>query len=302
MIASVKTAYYRHQAGLAAILVTSALLCSGCGTVQIFEPNRDESTAVEATGAAAEVRLVQVQISGRSGSPGWQEFTVYESGQAIVRGHREYAEKRTQLPMQEVQQLNALFRQNDFLGLPGLLYDKNNAAAATYNIFYNSGQDSNTVNTNNAQMNPGLSQVVSTLSVLADRVLFDGLKLELVLDRTVLRQGESLTAQLLVSNLKNETMAFYFSASQLYRFTIRFPGSLVSEGSSAGSASRAVGQERPAAISSGIIRPGEVQRYSLLWDGRDDQGRFVAGTALIQAEWLASPGGITAAKTVILEE
>ncbi len=301
MIIFVKTALFR-QAGLAAIMLMLALLYSGCGTVQIFEPNRDESTAVEASGAPADVRLVQVQISGYSGSSGWQEFTIYESGQAIVRGHKEYAEKRTRLPLQEVQQLNALFRQNDFLGLPALLYDKNNAAAATYNIFYNSGQDSNTVNTNNAQMNPGLSNVVSTLSLLADRVLFDGLKLELVLDRTVLRQGETLTAQLLVSNLKNEAMTCHFSASQLYRFTIRFPYSLVSEGNSALSASRAVGQERPAAISSGIIRPGEVQRYSLMWDGRDDQGRFVAGTALIQAEWLASPGGITATKTIILEE
>jgi hypothetical protein len=291
----------RHLYRSFAAVVVLLILTSGCGSVRIFEPIDNIATVTEMNTPTADPRIVQVQISGDPGIPGWREFTVHESGLAIVRGHKEYVEKRGQLSVQDMQQLSSLFSQNGFLQLPNQIYDKSNAAAAMYNIFYNSGKDTNTVNTNNAQMNPGLNRVVETLAVLANQVLFDGLTLELTVDRTTLRKGETLTAQLVVRNEKAETISWNFSASQLYRFTIRFPYALTTEGGVAASASRSIGQERPPAISVGIIRPGETQRYSLIWDGRNEQGQYAPGTVFMQAEWLASPGGITAAKAVTVE-
>lgn len=285
---------------LVSLIVATALL-AGCGSVRIFEPAEDTNAHVETNSISADPRMVQVQIIGDSGSTGWQEFIVYESGLAVVKGSKDYDEKRGQLSAQDMQQLSALFSQNGFLQLPNQLYDKSNAAAASYNIFYNSGKDTNTVNTNNTQMNPGLNKVVERLAVMANQVLLDGFTLELTLDRTTLRKGETLTAQLVVRNETSETISWNFNASQLYRFTIRYPYALTTEGVAASSSSRSMGQERPVAISVGIIRPGEVQRYSLIWDGRDELGRYIPGNVFIQAEWLASPGGITATKTVTVE-
>lgn len=290
-----------HKGTLSGSIMVVAALIVGCGPVRIFEPVDDSNPRTATNSFTSDPRMVQMQIIGDSGTPGWQEFIVYESGLAIVRGNREYDEKRGQLSSQEMQQLSSQFSQNGFLLLPNQLYDKSNYAAATYNIFYNSGKDTNTVNTNNAQMNPGLNKVVETLAGLANQVLGDGLQLELVLDRATLHRGETLTAQLVVRNQKAETISWNFSASQLYRFTIRYPYALTTEGSVSSSSSRSMGQERPAAISAGIIRPGEVQRYSLIWDGCDELGRYVPGKVFIQAEWLALPGGITAAKTITVE-
>jgi len=264
-----------------------------CNSIKIFGPeksNADNSMQKDET-------ILRVKITG--GFAGINEtIELQTSGSAMVRGAIQANEKRVQLKLEEVSDIFTTFMTNDFFALKSNYISKDVADAFYYDIYFNSGEKEHSVVTNGFDVPQNLSRILEKIHWLENRIMNDGLVLELSVDKQNVTPQDSLRITFTATNTSSENLKIKFTSSQIFDLLAYNSPDLTDEHIIW---NWAHGKGFLQVITEREIPAGEVLTSDYLWDGRDNNGNRVKGIVYIVGSLLSTPGGTTRSVQVTFE-
>ena len=264
-----------------------------CNSIKIFAPDNTKPN----DNSQNDETLLRVRITG--GFAGINEtIELKSSGYALLSGGFQASEKKTRLSLQEVSEVFTSFMGNNFFNLKSNYISKEVADAFYYEIYFNSGEKEHTVYTNGFDIPDNLEQILKKIHWLENRIMNDGLVLSLATDKQKLSPRDSLKITFTVANTSSEKITLKFYTSQVFDIVVYNASVLNDENIvwnwAHDKAFLQVVTERD-------IAAGDTLAYDYIWDGRDNQGRRVKGTAYVVGKLLSVPGGSTRAVQITLE-
>ncbi|MDZ7268602.1 MAG: BsuPI-related putative proteinase inhibitor [candidate division KSB1 bacterium] len=277
-------------------LLLAALALLSCKRANLFEAN-DNQNAEAVPRAEGEATIALHLTGGFAGVQ--QQLFIYANGHIrhvdVQNGQSEITGR---LDPEQYGELIALFLQSDFLHL-GDRYLQNDAADAfVYEILFNYAGHRKRIVTDNLAAPAGLQAIIARLSELLRELAANALTLELAMDRTELRHGESVRLTLTASNQTSHPLRLQ-TGGQKYDF-FAYPVAALNPVSpswpqrAAPVWNWAADKAFIALVEEVVLAPGEKLQYRTVWEGRANSGALLEGTYYVGARLTALPGGTTA--------
>ncbi|NOY58849.1 MAG: hypothetical protein GXO75_07930 [Calditrichaeota bacterium] len=267
------------------IFISSAIFIS-CDTINIFDSNSNHDKNIFQP--TDDQEFLTVNISG--GFAGVKEsIHIFADGQAILK--TQYAEKRTLLSQKEINNIAAAFIANHFFTLKPK-YIKGVMDAFFYDIYFTDGQRENRVRTDAFNSPANLGILIEEIQQIKERILNDGIKFELTLDKTQLAENDSVQITLTMSNTTDRPIELTFSSSQLFDIIVYDkPGS--NQRNIVWNWAHNLGFLM--VITKHTLASDEPLSETLVWRGQDNEGKRVHGTFYITGKFMSPRGGETQA-------
>ena len=275
-------------------LLSLAAVCFSCDSMNVFE-STDQGVLAASTHVPDQDEILLVHLTG--GFAGVSEtLRIFSDGYAIVEGHVLYMQRNSQLSAAEMKQLKNTFAENGFFQLKSNYFDARVMDAFDYDIHYVEGKTAHTVRTNNFSVPENLSRIVEAVHGLFDRVVNDGLALELTVSKTELNPNESLEMTLKISNKSTRSMTLSFSDAQRFDFIAKIRTDSSTEVAWNWAHDRIFAQ----VLGSIRLQPAEFVEFKEIWNGNDNSGNRVKGFTYLSAKLPSTPGGTTSEIEIVV--
>ena len=267
------------------ILISSAIFVS-CDTINIFDSNSNHDKNIFQP--TDDQEFLTVNISG--GFAGVKEsIHIFADGQAILKTR--YTEKRTLFSQKETNDIAAAFIANHFFTLNSE-YIKRVMDAFFYDIYFTDGQRKNRVQTDAFDVPANLAVIIEEIQQIKERILNDGIKFELTLDKTQLAENDSVEITLTTTNTTNKPIELTFPSSQLFDIVV-YDNLRADQRKIVWNWAHNLGFLM--VVTKHALVPDEPLSETLLWRGKDNEGKRVHGTFYITGKFMSSRGGETRA-------
>lgn len=278
---------------LFSIVAILGLLVTGCDFPGVFDGSDDKDTPASNSSPAA--TLLSVAITG--GFSGVQQLlAVAETGRSVFTDDFFPGATWTrQLPEQELDDLNKLMRDNNFVSLASEYIDPQVADAFFYAISYSS----KTVRTDNFAAPQNLKNIIAGILQLINATRFSELELTLALSADEIRSGESVEMTLNVTNAGQDALTLHFNDGQIFDFLAL---TVQSEKDPVLVWNWAHDKAFTAALWDLTLQPGDSRSYQVTWDGTNNAGDAMTGEFIMRAELVSTPGGSPEQKTLTIHE
>ncbi len=269
------------------IFISSPIFIS-CDTINIFDSNSNHDKNIFQP--TDDQEFLTVNISG--GFAGVKEsIHIFADGQAILKTR--YAEKRTLFSQKETNDIAAAFIANQFFSLKPK-YIKGVMDAFFYDIDFTDGQRKNRVQTDAFDIPANLAVIIEEIQQIKERILEDGIKFELKLDKTHLAENDSVQITLTVTNTTetDKPIELTFSSSQLFDIIV-YDKPWVDQRNIVWNWAHNLGFLM--VVTKHALAPDEPLSETLVWRGQDNEGKRVHGTFYVSGKFMSSRGGETRA-------
>ena len=267
------------------ILISSAIFVS-CDTINIFDSNSNHDKNIFQP--TDDQEFLTVNISG--GFAGVKEsIHIFADGQAILKTR--YTEKRALFSQKETNDIAAAFIANHFFTLNSE-YIKRVMDAFFYDIYFTDGQRKNRVQTDAFDVPANLAVIIEEIQQIKERILNDGIKFELMLDKTQLAENDSVEITLTTTNTTNKPIELTFPSSQLFDIVV-YDNLRADQRKIVWNWAHNLGFLM--VITKHTLMPDEPLSETLLWRGQDNDGKRVHGTFYVTGKFMSSRGGETRA-------
>ena len=274
------------------LLLAIVLISGACERVKVFEPEGEEPTNNEST-----VEILNVNITGGFAGVN-QELRIYADGQAVLENALTYREKRTILAEQEVKEIIRRFAENDFFHLESSYGERDVVDAFYYEISFSNGYNSHRVVTNGFDIPENLKRLLDEINRLVDRVLNDGIELELKLDRDRMAVGDTLNITFSIRNTTDHPIELTFPSSQIADIIIARDYEMTQENIVWNWAHDFAFLT---VITQHTLMPNEPYAITVSWDGKDNDGTPVHGTFYVSGVLESFRGGQTKPVPIVVE-
>lgn len=280
-----------------------ALLFAGCDQPRIFSPAGEDTGEAPLAANAADVAIYTHLTGGFAGID--QELFVYEDGLAEFRkNYPQGGSVHTPLSADEFTRLKTLFFANNFLRLQSRYITPNAADMIYFDIIFVLDGEQYRVQADYEAAPPALREIIDALNALVLRLSQKTLRLDLFLSADTLQHGETITLKLTVTNLAQEDLLLRFNDTQFFDF-FALPAAPpeVDRNEARGQAqvwNYARDKGFAQVIQNVTLTPNEKMDYEIAWDGRDNQGRLLAGDYYIGGTLTARTGGTTPLKRLTI--
>jgi len=280
-----------------ALLMLLGCLLTACDALGIFDGDSATPSNLQDADAA---EILNLDVTG--GIAGVHlNMSVASNGTLTYEDRTpDGARKTMKLTEAEFQSLTDLMTSNHFFELAETHISPNTADAFIYDITYIQGDQAKNVRTDDIAAPENLKRIVAGLRQLMENARDNGLQLELLLDRTQLKRGESVALTLRVKNLLSIPVVLHFRDGQIFDFlAFRSPAD--------GVADRVIwrwsqDQVFTQALRDLTLAPGEERTYEVSWDGRASSGEMLSGAVALRAELVSTPGGTTRLQFLTISE
>jgi len=268
-------------------MVFLAVLGLSCDSMNVFEPT-EQGVLTPSSHVPDQDEILLVHLTG--GFAGVNEtLRIFADGYAVVEGHVLYAQRNSQLSAAEMKQLKGTFAENGFFQLKSNYFDAKVMDAFNYDIHYVDGKTAHTVQTNNFSVPENLSRIVEAVHGWFDRVVNDGLGLELTVSKTELNPNESLEMILKITNKSTKSLTLSFSDAQRFDFIAKIRTENATDVAWNWAHDRVFAQ----VLGSIRLQPAEFVEFKETWNGNDNSGNRIKGFAYVSARLPSTPGGTT---------
>ena len=273
------------------IFISSAIFVS-CDTINIFDSNSNHNKNIFQP--TDDQEFLTVNISG--GFAGIKEsIHIFANGQAILK--TQYAEKRTILLQKETNDIAAVFIANHFFTLKPK-YIKGVADAFFYDIYFTDGKNENTVRTDAFDTPANLAVIIEEILQIKERILNDGIKFELKLDKTHLAENDSVQITLTMTNTTNKPIELTFPSSQLFDIIV-YDKPWADQRRIVWNWAHNLGFLM--VVTKHTLAPDDPLSETMVWRGQDNEGARVHGTFYVSGKFMSSRGGETQAVRINVE-
>ena len=195
------------------MIFTLGSILTSCDLINIFDSNCKSNFQPD-----TDQEFLTVQITG--GFAGVREsIHVFADGRASLTGNFQYSEKRTMLSQKEVNDVAAAFIANHFFTLKPE-YIKGVMDAFNYDIYFTDGQRENRVRTDAFDIPANLGILIEEIQQIKERILNDGIKLELALDKNYLVENDSVQITFTITNTTDKPIELIFPSSQIFDIVV----------------------------------------------------------------------------------
>jgi hypothetical protein len=275
------------------VLLTLSLLL-GCDSVRIFGP---ESTLVadEKFLDYKEIIIVRISDGGKNVE---QELRIFPDGRTILTSNQRNAETNIELSNSQINDLKNTFETNNFEKLDSAYFGSEALDFNQYQVFYQSEQTGKTVVTDLFDVPQNLQNIINKINSVINSILYNGLEFYLSVNKTVVKENESIDLSFTVENATNKNIQLEFPSKQMYDITASFspsqnPENIVWKWS----ANKMFAQ----VVNYSILEAGKSRTFTVTWDCRDDSGVRLEGTFYLTGELVSMPGGKSEAVQASIE-
>jgi hypothetical protein len=256
-----------------------------CQSVDIFKADPAKVPTGAFTGQDADPLL----LVGISGDGVDQQLTVFADGQATIKGHPDYLEKRTCFSTARIQQIRSLFIDNDILNASDHPAIPAGTDALTYDIIAVIGSTTHLVLSTGDRLPPDAAGLIAGIDAIIDDILHDGLVFELMAIDNLRAATATIDFALRVANTGDHDIQLIFPSGLQYDFYIR---RMSAQDESARDWNWAQDQVFTEATQALTIRPQETWIFKASWDGLGRDNLKATGPLLLGGMLTSTPGGI----------